>query len=88
MREIVAASPSGKQAVTNWPGIFPMSPFSPVYLQPPVHRMQGGGLQGVDQRTEIPVLLYKGCGKRENQGTATDFAISEKSETRGEIFVY
>lgn len=42
------------------------------------------GPQGGPQM-ETRGLFYRGC---ENQGTATDFAISEKSETRGEIFAY
>lgn len=69
-------------ALTNWPGISYV-PLSSIYLEPPVQKMQGGLQAGL--RMEIWGLFYRGC---ENQGTATDFAISEKSETRGEIFVY
>lgn len=40
MRGMAAPSPSGKQAVTNWPGIS-YKPLSSVYLQPPAQEIQG-----------------------------------------------
>lgn len=67
MREIVAASPSGKQAVTNWPGIFPMSPFSPVYLQPPVHRMQGGACRGLTSGQRSQYYFTRDVGKEKTR---------------------